>query len=294
MISENNISTEIELKVDNIYKSIDDKIANREFQLAYEIATKNKAYLSQYSNVKQQLLLNKYFTIILYEITLSAYSIEKDYNKFVESFEQNRNFFEVHLEKPKYNKLLRYDANIKKAIRKKKMKFILPTLGLVVIIAVFAVFNLDLMPNKSKSQSDDTSTVQEEPLSTPEENGDNSSTLNSDSETLVVDVPVDIGTDGSDSSIEQGYMLPSDNKVLTLDDINGMNAKDLRLAINEMYARHGYYFGPGSNQRYFDSMPWYKPDMNVTSPNDIIENFTNIENNNLAFLANQEKLSKNN
>ncbi len=294
MISENNISTEIELKVDNIYKSIDDKIANREFQLAYEIATKNKTYLSQYSNVKQQLLLNKYFTIILYEITLSAYSIEKDYNKFVELFEQNRNFFEVHLEKPKYNKLLRYDANIKKAIRKKKMKFILPTLGLVVIIAVFAVFNLDLMPNKSKSQSDDTSTVQEEPLSTPEENGDNSSTLNSDSETLVVDVPVDIGTDGSDSSIEQGYMLPSDNKVLTLDDINGMNAKDLRLAINEMYARHGYYFGPGSNQRYFDSMPWYKPDMNVTSPNDIIENFTNIENNNLAFLANQEKLSKNN
>ena len=73
-----------------------------------------------------------------------------------------------------------------------------------------------------------------------------------------------------------------------------MSAKDLRLAINEMYARHGYYFGPGANQRYFDEKSWYNPDMSIKSPNDIVENFTEIENKNLSFLATQERRLKNN
>ena len=72
------------------------------------------------------------------------------------------------------------------------------------------------------------------------------------------------------------------------------NAKDLSLAINEMYARHGYYFGPGANQRYLDEKPWYNPDLSIKSPNDIVENFTEIENKNLSFLATQERRLKNN
>ena len=40
MISENNISTEIELKVDNIYKSIDDKMRVGCWRTAVECAVK--------------------------------------------------------------------------------------------------------------------------------------------------------------------------------------------------------------------------------------------------------------
>lgn len=280
---DNNISTEIDKKVDNLYNSISEKIANGDFDLAYEIASENKGFLTKYSNVKQQLLLNKYFTVILYEITQSTYSVDKNYNKFVELFEQNRNFFEVHLEKPKYNKLLRYDANIKKAVRRKKMKFILPALAVALLLLAYGIFSLNLFPKQAVNKPADSVVVKPE---------DSAPVIN---EPLPSQEEVTTSTDILDSNnINEDYLLPSGTKTLTSEDIQGMTAKDLRLAINEMYARHGYYFGPGINQRYFDSKPWYNPDMSKKNPNDIITNFTTTENNNLSFLAEQEKKLKNN
>lgn len=55
------------------------------------------------------------------------------------------------------------------------------------------------------------------------------------------------------------YFLPnSDSAYLTRQDLAGLDAYYLRLARNEIYARHGRRFSDQELQEYFDSCSWYK------------------------------------
>lgn len=61
------------------------------------------------------------------------------------------------------------------------------------------------------------------------------------------------------------YLIPnSDYKYLTYDDIAGLSQKELRLARNEIYARHGYIFNSKDLQNYFSSQSWYSPNPNYS------------------------------
>ena len=299
---ENNLPTDSELKIDDLFKNIDELILKRNFDEAFNLVEENRAYITKFANVKQQLLLNKYHTKILFELTLMAYEVEKDADKFLSLFEKNRDFFEVHLDKPKYNRLLRYTSNIKKNRRKKKLNIIIPVVFFLVALLIYGVATMDILPKisfneiyssvaekfKSDKPDDDAADT---PIASNDSSEDN---LEPDSDGSSNEDEAISENNSSDGALGEDYLLPSSTKELTLDDITGMSAKDLRLAINEMYARHGYYFGPGANQRYFDEKPWYNPDMSIKSPNDIVENFTEIENKNLSFLATQERRLKNN
>jgi uncharacterized membrane protein YvbJ len=54
------------------------------------------------------------------------------------------------------------------------------------------------------------------------------------------------------------YILPdSDKKFLSEGDIASLTKEELRLARNEIYARHGYVFKSADLQKYFSSKPWY-------------------------------------
>ena len=299
---ENNLPTDSELKIGDLFKNIDVLILKRNFDEAFNLVEENRAYITKFANVKQQLLLNKYHTKILFELTLSAYEVERDADKFLSLFEKNRDFFEVHLDKPKYNRLLRYTSNIKKNRRKKKLNIIIPVAFFLVALLIYGVATMDILPKISFNEIY-SSVAEKFKSDEPADNATDTPIASNDS--AENNTEPDSGgasnedeaiseENSSDSSLDEDYMLPSSTKELTLDDITGMSAKDLRLAINEMYARHGYYFGPGANQRYFDEKPWYNPDMSIKSPNDIVENFTEIENKNLSFLATQERRLKNN
>ena len=304
---ENNLPTDSELKIDDLFKNIDELILKRNFDEAFNLVEENRAYITKFANVKQQLLLNKYHTKILFELTLMAYEVEKDADKFLSLFEKNRDFFEVHLDKPKYNRLLRYTSNIKKNRRKKKLNIIIPVAFFLIALAIYGVATMDVLPKisfneiyssvaeKFKSDKPDDN-LADAPVPNDVSAEDNSEPDSGGASNEDEAISENNSSDGdsSDGALDENYLLPSSTKELTLDDITGMSAKDLRLAINEMYARHGYYFGPGANQRYFDEKPWYNPDMSIKSPNDIVENFTEIENKNLSFLATQERRLKNN
>ena len=57
------------------------------------------------------------------------------------------------------------------------------------------------------------------------------------------------------------YILPdSDKKFLSQEDIASLSKEELRLARNEIYARHGYVFKSADLQKYFSSQPWYHED----------------------------------
>ena len=55
------------------------------------------------------------------------------------------------------------------------------------------------------------------------------------------------------------YILPDSNaRYLTESELRGLSASVLRLARNEIYARHGRLFESQDLQLYFNSQPWYK------------------------------------
>lgn len=57
------------------------------------------------------------------------------------------------------------------------------------------------------------------------------------------------------------YLLPhSGYAYVTYADIAGLSKRELRLARNEIYARHGYIFKSPDLQAYFNSQAWYTPD----------------------------------
>jgi len=55
-----------------------------------------------------------------------------------------------------------------------------------------------------------------------------------------------------------GYVIEgSDSRYLTEEDLGVMSKGELRLARNEIYARHGRLFSAADLQDYFNSMDWY-------------------------------------
>lgn len=65
--------------------------------------------------------------------------------------------------------------------------------------------------------------------------------------------------DSSSGGTISGYILPKSNsKNYTADELSGLSKSELRLARNEIYARHGRKFTDASLQKYFDSCTWYK------------------------------------
>lgn len=59
-------------------------------------------------------------------------------------------------------------------------------------------------------------------------------------------------------AVNPQFILPlSDQVYLTREDIEGLSAEELRIARNEIYARHGRLFRDEALQAYFNSCDWY-------------------------------------
>ncbi len=59
------------------------------------------------------------------------------------------------------------------------------------------------------------------------------------------------------------FIIPySSDILLTESDLEGLSAKELTYARNEIYARHGYVFKSSELNDYFNGMSWYLPNPN--------------------------------
>ena len=57
-----------------------------------------------------------------------------------------------------------------------------------------------------------------------------------------------------------GFLFPdSDHRYLGEADFAGMSKLELRLARNEIFARHGRFFKDQTLANYFSQFPWYQP-----------------------------------
>lgn len=64
--------------------------------------------------------------------------------------------------------------------------------------------------------------------------------------------------DDYDDTSDSDYILPnSDSEYISSDEINDLSAREKRLAINEIYARHGRKFDNAEIREYFEDQSWY-------------------------------------
>ena len=87
----------------------------------------------------------------------------------------------------------------------------------------------------------------------------------------------------SDSSEENEYVLPdSAKRKLKKSDLKGLSIEELRIARNEIYARHGRMFDDKNLQKYFDSQSWYEGTVPASEfPEDVL---SSVEKKNVAFI----------
>lgn len=83
------------------------------------------------------------------------------------------------------------------------------------------------------------------------------------------------------------YILPySSSYRLTKSDISHLTQSQLRLARNEIYARHGRMFNDDSLQNYFNSQAWYTP---IYTPDEFKDSWlSSVESDNIAFIKSYE------
>ena len=89
----------------------------------------------------------------------------------------------------------------------------------------------------------------------------------------------------SEIPFEDQYMIPgSDIRYVTMEDVAGFSKEEVRIAINELYARHGRMFRSEELQEYFDAKSWDEP---IYTPDDWQEEWlTDVECYNRDFLVN--------
>lgn len=97
----------------------------------------------------------------------------------------------------------------------------------------------------------------------------------------------DMGTDGAVGEEEAEYILSeSASRLLTEADLENLTQEDLRIARNEIYARHGRKFLDEGLQEYFNGKSWYN---GTIEPDDFKEDMlSEIERTNEDTIVNYE------
>lgn len=292
-------------KIQEVLSEIDELIGTEQYEEAAVMIDENRLFLQKNADMKSQNLLNKNYAKCMFYITRNAYTKERDEKKFKMLFDKNRSLIEVHHSKADYLHLLKIYDRMKK--RKKHKIF----WGVVVSVLLIAVGTAALMqksglvmtPIKVSMPKFLVKEKKELAEAKPVSDGENREVTATDTgegkmssksvdavyaeETMQenVDLP-------EKAEAEDGYILDSASRLLTSEDVEGMSAQEIRMAVNEIYARHGHRF-QGYNQEYFESKSWYVEDPTKTVQ-EIAKGFSDIERRNMAFLLKREKQLKGN
>ena len=89
------------------------------------------------------------------------------------------------------------------------------------------------------------------------------------------------------------YVFPDSNlRYLTDEEVENLDFPTLRIAINELYARHGYVFSSEDMSAYFGSLDWYEPNPEYTNSEAVVTLFNEYETANKLLLVKYRDLLK--
>lgn len=100
---------------------------------------------------------------------------------------------------------------------------------------------------------------------------------------------VDCQEPGEQATSTEHYILPTDSRYITYDELYPLSKTEVTLARNEIYARYGYSFKDEDIRAYFEAQSWYTADPNVNASTFDPSVFNAYERANLATIIQFEK-----
>ena len=175
--------------------------------------------------------------------------------------------------------------SVKKRIDKKQIT-LFAGIGLLILLSLVGVLVLGKSGKKDEGEEKKPATTQEEDVNTDEDiEVDAEGETDADEGVKQEESAPSEETSASDSE----YILPkSDKEKLTRAELEGLTKEQLRLARNEIYARHGMIFGVADLDNYFAAKSWYKPTVSFTDFYDTVE-MSLIEEANVILIQEVEK-----
>ena len=168
---------------------------------------------------------------------------------------------------------------------KKKNKWLTGVMGLIVVCIILGIVAGAMNSNKKEDAKKDTASNTEK--ATEKQTTAASTKTAASTETASTKQTKNNTQDADDQQDEtenSEYILPeSDTRYVEQDEIDQLTKNEVRLAINEIYARHGRIFENSELREYFESKDWYD---GTIEPEDFDEDVLNqYEKSNVKLLA---------
>lgn len=168
---------------------------------------------------------------------------------------------------------------------KKKNKWLTGVMGLIVVCIILGIAAGAMNSNKKEDAKKDTASNTEK--ATEKQTTAASTKTAASTETASTKQTKNNTQDADDQQDEtenSEYILPeSDTRYVDQDEIDQLTKNEVRLAINEIYARHGRIFENSELREYFESKDWYD---GTIEPEDFDEDVLNqYEKANVKLLA---------
>ena len=168
---------------------------------------------------------------------------------------------------------------------KKKNKWLTGVMGLIVVCFILGIVAGAMNSNKKEDAKKDTASNTEK--ATEKQTTAASTKTAASTETASTKQTKNNTQDADDQQDEtenSEYILPeSDTRYVEQDEIDQLTKNEVRLAINEIYARHGRIFENSELREYFESKDWYD---GTIEPEDFDEDVLNqYEKANVKLLA---------
>ena len=171
-------------------------------------------------------------------------------------------------------------AHEKKKRLDKKIAVCLAGAAVVLAIVAVVIAVVANRPEKKKPSSEKPKVTEEQKSSKKEEQKqEDTDTKDPEDQTNgTVDEPVSEPT-------ETDYIFPNSGTTeLTREEVQGHTKEELRIARNEIYARHGAIFGVDDLDAYFQSKSWYTPTLSISELLDTVE-LSMVEENNISLIS---------
>lgn len=240
----------------------------------------------------------------IYKDNMNTYN-NKTVNRYISSDElkhENRYYREVNSQMASKSK----KKNTKKKPEKKNPALVI-TLSVAGMMALFAVTFLiffNLLGGSTTSENEETQipVVSQTPTTTPVLTSSPMPETTKKPESTQRPVytkqptqkpaekPTAKPTEKTDVPITDGkYAYPSESRVITKEELDDMSRQQIKIVLNEIYARHGYTFNDDDLVEYFESKTWYVPTISDMSEAERKFNDFEMENKNIIVEYQKEQ-----
>ena len=176
--------------------------------------------------------------------------------------------------------------SVKKQVNKKQIA-LLVSVGALILLAVVGVL---VLGQSGKKEEENRPALEKEDENVAVDNESDAEEVGKEETDADKGVtPEENQTSEETTASDAEYILSkSDKEKLTRADLEGLTKEQLRLARNEIYARHGMIFGVDDLDKYFATKPWYKPTVSFKDFYDTVE-MSLIEEENVILIQQVEK-----